>query len=145
MLKDHGNSHDERRDIDGVFCRKVLDPPKKGSMPHLDCILKGIIKGNKDRDLDQHWKTAAHGVDLSPFIEQHDLLLQPSLVVLVGLSEPGHLGLDFLHFLHRFHTDLRQWNEDDLDQDAYDDNIDSVIPCYGVRQVQEPEDGFGNN
>ena len=145
MLNDHGCSHDERSDIDWVLCGKVLDPKEEGSMSHLNRVLKGIIKSNKDWDLDHHWEASAHGVDFSSFVKQHDLLLKPCLVIFILLFKPAHLRLYFLHLLHRFETDLCEGQEDDFDQDAYDDNIDSVIPCYRVCQVQEPEDGFGNN
>ena len=77
-----------RRDIDGVFRREILNPQKEGGMSHLDRILQRIIKGNKNRDLNHHGKASAHGIDLSPFIEEHDLLLKPCLVVLIGFSQP---------------------------------------------------------
>ena len=106
MLKDHRCTHDKRSDIDGVFCGKVLDPEKEGGMPHLNGILKSIVKSNKHRDLNQHGEAPAHGVDLSPFVEEHDLLLKLCLIILVLLLEPIHLRLYLLHLLHRFHTDL---------------------------------------
>ena len=127
MLNDHGRTHDERSDIDGVLCGKVLDPKEEGSMPHLNRVLKGIIKGNEDRDLDQHGKTPAHGVDLPSFVKEHDLLLKLCLIILVLLLEPIHLRLYLLHLLHRFHTDLCERQKDDLDQNTEDNDIDPKI------------------
>ena len=134
LLNDHGRPHDDRRDIDRVFRREILDPQEEGGMPHLDRILQGIIKGDEDRNLNHHGKASAHGVDLSPLIEEHDLLLKPCLVVLIGLSEPGHLRLDLLHLLHRFEADLCQRKKDDLDQDADQNDIDPIIFRHGVGQ-----------
>ena len=142
MLNDHGRTHDEWSDIDRVLCGKVLDPKKEGSMPHLNRVLKGIIKGNEDRDLDQHRKAPAHGVDFSSFIEQHDLLLKPRLVVFKSLFEPAHLRLYFLHLLHRFETDLCERQKDDLDKNADDNDIDPKIFRHLIGELYEPYKGF---
>jgi len=135
LLNDHGDPHHNRRDIEWVFCRKIQDPHEEGCMPHLNCILKGIIEGDKDRDLNEHGKATAHGVDLPSFVEQHDFLLNPSLVVLIGLFEPVHLWLDLLHLFHRFHANLRQWKEDDFDQDTEEDNVNPKVFCDGVGEL----------
>ena len=142
MLNHHRRSHDERRDIDRVFGSKVLDPKEEGSMPHLNRILKCIVKGNEYRDLDQHRKAPTHGVNLSPFVEQHDLLLNPCLVVLVGFFESGHFRLYLLHPLHRFETDLCEGQKDDFDQYAENEDIDPKIFRNRIGELQQPDEGF---
>ena len=132
MLDDHGGTHDERSDINGIFCGKIHNPKEEGGMSHLDPILKSIIKGDEYRNLDEHWEATTHGVDLPPFVKKHDLLLKPCLIVLVLLFEPVHLRLHFLHLLHRLEADLCQGKEDDLDQDAEDDDIDPKIFSDGM-------------
>ena len=45
LLDDHGGTHDERSDIDWVFCRKILDPKEEGGMPHLNRVSEEHYKG----------------------------------------------------------------------------------------------------
>ena len=142
MLDDHGRSHDEWCNIDRVFRSKVLNPKEERGMPHLNGELKCIIKGNEDRYLDQHGKAPAHGIDLPPFIEQHDLLLKPCLVVLVGFFESGHFRLYLLHPLHRFETDLCEGQKDDFDQYAENEDIDPKIFRNRIGELQQPDEGF---
>src|SRR3989337_2653536 len=108
-------------------------------MSHLNGILQRIIKGDEYRNLDQHGKTSAHGVDLPPLIKKHHLLLEPCLVVLVRLFQPAHLRLYLLHFLHRFEADLGQREKDDLDEDTEDEDIDPEVLRDRMGEFQEPK------
>jgi len=145
LLDEHGCAHDERGDIDRIFRRKINNPKEEGRVSHLNPVLKGVVKGDENRNLNEHGEAAAHRIDLSPFVKEHDLLLKLRLIVLVLFLEPGHLRLNLLHLLHRFHTDLGQRKEDNLDQNANDDDINPVVSRNPVGEPDEPEQGFRNN
>ena len=104
-------------------------------MSHFERILQNIVKGDKNRDLNHHRETSTQRVNSPPLVQQHDFLLEPCLVVLVRLSQPVHLRLDLLHFLHRFETNLGQREKDDLDQDTEDNDVNSEVLCHTMGKV----------
>ena len=89
-------------------------------------------------------EASADGVDLVLLHELHGLGVHFLRVILVALLDLLHLGLEFLHPLHRLGAGVGQRPEEELDDDGDDNDAVAVTNADGVDGVEGEEQALGH-
>ena len=97
LLVDHRRSHDQRRDVERILHRQVVDPPHERRASQLDRHRQQSVEGNQDRHRHQHRQAPARGVRAVAAIQLHHLLVH-LLLGRIGRLQIGVPRLDRLHF-----------------------------------------------
>ena len=82
-----GRSPNKLKKCGRVGCRQVLDPAEEGGVAHLNGDEQNLIKGEEDRDLDDHGQAARRRVGLFALIKSHHFLVDPLLVLAEALAQ----------------------------------------------------------
>ena len=120
------------KDLAGFGQNVFWDPEQMGQG-----VINNVDDTEKDRELNQQGKTAAHGVIPVSFIELHHLFLLFLLIVGVFFVDLIDLWLEDRHFGRGLLLLHRKREESRFDQNGKEDQYDAIA---GDHFIEEPHD-----
>ena len=107
-----------------------MDPTYKRRSAQLYGKEQGVVERDEYRNLQEHGETTAEGVHLMLFVKLQHFLVHFLAVILIPFLDDFDVGLNFLHPFHRLETFVREWCENDFNDEGHKDDCPAIVVKY---------------